>query len=235
MESYLELRESIEDRIEEIENYYELNFDKPNSQYFEKGRMKLKKLLIYEPSAVNEVYIGGNNSKNTALIINENYKNTIESNNDNNNIVNTISESRDENILNKSMKNKINQKKKGKVKFIPLKEKKWKKQHSVEKLRNEKINEEENSELYNKNTFNDLDDKQNNNIYINKQSNLFINKNYNLYGDYKKNNVLNKFIKPKHNKAKEAKNFFIEKDFQMYNGNKSSRSQERSYNDKEYI
>ena len=46
MEIYLDLRDKIEDRIEEIENYYELNFDKPNSQYFEKGRMKLKKLLI---------------------------------------------------------------------------------------------------------------------------------------------------------------------------------------------
>ena len=47
METYLDLREKIEDRIEDIENYYELNFDKPNSQYFEKGRMKLKKLLMF--------------------------------------------------------------------------------------------------------------------------------------------------------------------------------------------
>ena len=30
MEIYLDLRDKIEDRIEEIENYYELNFDKPN-------------------------------------------------------------------------------------------------------------------------------------------------------------------------------------------------------------
>ena len=43
MELYLDLKEKIEERIEEIDNYYELNFDKPNSQYFEKGRMKLKK------------------------------------------------------------------------------------------------------------------------------------------------------------------------------------------------
>ena len=61
METYLELRESIEDRIEEIDNYYELNFDKPNSQYFEKGRMKLKKLLMFEPSSISEMVVGGNN------------------------------------------------------------------------------------------------------------------------------------------------------------------------------
>ena len=63
METYLDLREKIEDRIEDIENYYELNFDKPNSQYFEKGRMKLKKLLMYEPSSISEMNIEINNKK----------------------------------------------------------------------------------------------------------------------------------------------------------------------------
>ena len=49
IESYLELKDSIEDRIEEIENFYEINFDKPYAQHFEKGRIKLKKLLMFEP------------------------------------------------------------------------------------------------------------------------------------------------------------------------------------------
>ena len=65
----MDLREKIEDRIEEIENFYELNFDKPNSQYFEKGRMKLKKLLMYEPSNISEMNVEMNNNKvNMALV-----------------------------------------------------------------------------------------------------------------------------------------------------------------------
>ena len=80
METYLDLREKIEDRIEDIENYYELNFDKPNSQYFEKGRMKLKKLLMFEPSSISEMKMSVNDKQNLALIVNETNKNTIESN-----------------------------------------------------------------------------------------------------------------------------------------------------------
>ena len=234
METYLELRESIEDRIEEIDNYYELNFDKPNSQYFEKGRMKLKKLLMFEPSSISEMVVGGNNQKNYALIVNDSNKNTIESNysyNINNNYEDN------EDILNKSVNLKMEQKKKGKVKFMPLKEKKWKKQNSVEKLKKSKNIEEENNEFYNEITFKKVDDKQkkqNNNIFINKQSNLYINKNYNLYADYKKNSVLNKFIKKKPNYDKKGEKIYIDKNIKIYKDNKSSISQEKSDNSKEY-
>jgi hypothetical protein len=235
MEIYLDLRDKIEDRIEEIENYYELNFDKPNSQYFEKGRMKLKKLLMYEPSAVSEMNLGGNNQKNLALIVNETNKNTIESNFSNNNNINIINYENKEDILNKSMHQNSHRTKKGKVKFIPLKEKKWKKQRSVEEFRPNKKIEEENNEYYKDITFKKLDNKKkNNNIFINKQSNLYINKNYNLYGGYKKNNVLNKFIKQKSDDGKGQKKFYIERNFKIYNQNKSSKSQEKSFNSKEY-
>ena len=131
MDTYEELREKIEDRIEEIENYYEYNFDKPNSKYFEKGRMKLKKLLMYEPSTVNEMYLGENNRKNAVLIINDTNKNTIEDNLSNNYNNDDDNENK-ENLLNKQIHLSSNKKKKVKPKFIPLKEKKWKKNLSAE-------------------------------------------------------------------------------------------------------
>ena len=144
METYLDLREKIEDRIEDIENYYELNFDKPNSQYFEKGRMKLKKLLMFEPSSISEMKMSVNDKQNLALIVNETNKNTIESNY-NNNI--NFDDNKDD-LLNKVYHNNIQQKKKVKMKFIPLKEKKWKKTHSVEKLKSFKDMEEINNKEY---------------------------------------------------------------------------------------
>ena len=136
----MDLREKIEDRIEEIENFYELNFDKPNSQYFEKGRMKLKKLLMYEPSNISEMNVEMNNNKvNMALVVNGTNKNTIESNynNDINNNINNNGEI-SFNILNKTIHKNMNenQTKNRKVKFVPLKEKKWKKNRSVEKIKN---------------------------------------------------------------------------------------------------
>ena len=130
MELYLDLKEKIEERIEEIDNYYELNFDKPNSQYFEKGRMKLKKLLMYEPSSISEMNIEINDKKiKKALVVNETNKNTIESeHNYNNSNYDSINVSQKGEILNKSMieKNNYNKRNKGKMKFMPLKEKKWK-------------------------------------------------------------------------------------------------------------
>ena len=139
----MDLREKIEDRIEEIENFYELNFDKPNSQYFEKGRMKLKKLLMYEPSNISEMNVEMNNNKvNMALVVNGTNKNTIESNynNDINTLNNNINNNGEIsfNILNKTIHKNMNenQTKNRKVKFVPLKEKKWKKNRSVEKIKN---------------------------------------------------------------------------------------------------
>ena len=199
MDTYLELREKIEDRIEEIDNYYELNFDKPNSKYFERGRMKLKKLLMYEPSTVNEMDIGINidinNQRNLALIVNDINKNTNESNlsNNNNNYENK------EEILYKQILFSPNKKKKAKPKFMPLKEKKWKKNRSVEVFEKNKSidNEEEINGHYNKyaSKKNFVKNNNSNNIFINKQSNLFIKNNYNLYGDYKANKFINKYKK----------------------------------------
>ena len=217
METYLDLKDNIEDRIEEIENYYELNFDKPNSQYFEKGRMKLKKLLMFEPSTLKEMYVGGNNPKNLALIVNDNIKKTIESNN---NIIMNNNENK-EDIIDKTINNNYNITKIEKVKFIPLKEKKWKKQQSVEKLRPNTTLEEGNT------TFKKTEDKKNNNIFINKQSNLYINKNYNVHGEYKKNNVLNKYIKKNNIKEGKGKNIYIERNFKRNNPYKISKSQEK--------
>ena len=190
MDTYLELREKIEDRIEEIDNYYEFNFDKPNSKYFEKGRMKLKKLLMYEPSTVNEMYLGENNQKNAVLIINGTNKNTIEDNLSNNYNNDDDDNENKEDILNKQIHLSSNKKKKVKPKFIPLKEKKWKKNLSAEVFyKNKNIDsEEENKKNFHKYASKNSLSKNNkkNNIFINKQSNLYFKNNYNLYGDYKK-------------------------------------------------
>ena len=231
MEIYLDLREKIEDRIEEIGDFYELNFDKPYSQYFEKGRMKLKKLLMFEPSTVSEMRIGGNNQKNFALMINGSNKNTIE---DYNNNINIQMNENKENILNKPIKQNISKKKKGKLKFIPLKEKKWKKNKSFEEIKPNKTIDENN--IYkNKINLKKNFGEQNNHIYINKQSNLYINKNYNLYGEYKKNNVLNKFIKQNTNYIKGKNKSLLEQNFGIYESDNTSGSQEKSFNSKEYI
>ena len=229
MELYLDLKEKIEERIEEIDNYYELNFDKPNSQYFEKGRMKLKKLLMYEPSSISEMNIEINNKKiKKALVVNETNKNTIESeHNYNNSNYDSINVSQKGEILNKSMieKNNYNKRNKGKIKFIPLKEKKWKKTKSIEKSKIDKDDENIyiNSYKYKKT------DVQNNHIYINKQSNLYINKNYNLYPMDKKDNIINKLTK------KSKKNSYIENNYKSNKSSSSINSQDNSFNNYKYI
>lgn len=233
----MDLREKIEDRIEEIENFYELNFDKPNSQYFEKGRMKLKKLLMYEPSNISEMNVEMNNNKvNMALVVNGTNKNTIESNYNNdiktlNNNINNNGEI-SFNILNKTIHKNMNenQTKNRKVKFVPLKEKKWKKNRSVEKIKNSSM------EKYINNNFNNKKSKdmKNNQIYINKQSNVYINKNYNLYPINKKNNVLNKYINKNQKNSRGKNKSYIEHNYNITKESNSSRSQENIFNIKEY-
>ena len=231
MELYLDLKEKIEERIEEIDNYYELNFDKPKSEYFEKGRMKLKKLLMFEPSSISEMNIEINNKKlNKALVVNGTNKNTIESDHSysNSNYDSINSASHNDEILNKSLYEKYNLNKmnKGKMKFIPLKEKKWKKHKSIEKSKNDKDDENIyiNSYKYKK-----INDKQNNHIYINKQSNLYINKNYNLFPMHKKDNILNKLTK------KSKKNSYVEINYKSNKSSSSINSQENSFNNNKYI
>ena len=187
---------------------------------------------MFEPSSISEMKMSVNDKQNLALIVNETNKNTIESNY-NNNI--NFDDNKDD-LLNKVYHNNIQQKKKVKMKFIPLKEKKWKKTHSVEKLKSFKDMEEINNKEYidiNKIKYDDK--KKNNNIFINKQSNLYINKNYNLYGEYKKSNVLNKYIKKNKDISKEKYKSFIERNIKIYKGNSTSKSQDNDYNSKEYI
>ena len=230
----MDLREKIEDRIEEIENFYELNFDKPNSQYFEKGRMKLKKLLMYEPSNISEMNVEMNNNKvNMALVVNGTNKNTIESNYNNyiNNNINNNGEI-SFNILNKTIHKNMNenQTKNRKVKFVPLKEKKWKKNRSVEKIKNSSMEKYTNNNYNNKKS----KDMKNNQIYINKQSNVYINKNYNLYPINKKNNVLNKYINKNQKNSRGKNKSYIEHNYNITKESNSSRSQENIFNIKEY-
>ena len=233
----MDLREKIEDRIEEIENFYELNFDKPNSQYFEKGRMKLKKLLMYEPSNISEMNVEMNNNKvNMALVVNGTNKNTIESNynNDINTLNNNINNNGEIsfNILNKTIHKNMNenQTKNRKVKFVPLKEKKWKKNRSVEKIKNSSMDKYINNNYNNKKS----KDMKNNQIYINKQSNVYINKNYNLYPINKKNNVLNKYINKNQKNSRGKNKSYIEHNYNITKESNSSRSQENIFNIKEY-
>jgi hypothetical protein len=64
-EEFIELRYSIENRIEELEDFFEDNFDNEFIFYFERGRYKLKKLLMYEPNLLDEI----NNGKNMKAFI----------------------------------------------------------------------------------------------------------------------------------------------------------------------
>ena len=64
-DEFIELRHSIENRIEELEDFFEDNFDNEFIFYFERGRYKLKKLLMYEPNLLDEI----NNGKNMKAFI----------------------------------------------------------------------------------------------------------------------------------------------------------------------
>ena len=57
------MRQSIQYRIQEIDKFFELNFDKPYVFNFENGRIKLKKLLMYEPEIITEIDDNNNNNK----------------------------------------------------------------------------------------------------------------------------------------------------------------------------
>ena len=52
---YISLKESIQNRISQIDSFYELNFDQDYINNFEIGRIKLKKLLMYEPETISEI------------------------------------------------------------------------------------------------------------------------------------------------------------------------------------
>ena len=205
IESFLELRESIEDRIEEIENFYEMNFDQPYVQHFEKGRIKLKKLLMFEPFSINEIQVNNNNynnkkskviknTKSNAYEINHVEKNTIETNYDNPNMGNEYMFMDFGDKTNKTKKT-IRYPRKEKLEFIPLDVKRKNNVHSMEKLKvpkNMKINSYMNNTRNIK--YKDVDD---NNIYL-EEINNYNRRQNKIPNEYKRyNNVINKYKKQK--------------------------------------
>ena len=70
-EEFNSLRESIKKRIDDLDAFFEDNFDNEFITYFEKGRIKLKKIIQYEPNLINEID-NGNNMK--AFILGQNSK-----------------------------------------------------------------------------------------------------------------------------------------------------------------
>ena len=105
-----ELRNSITLRIEEIDNFFEQNFDKPFIFNFEKGRIRLKKLLMYEPELLNQFENGKNlNGMNFGIKNNNDINNSqnyekfdINNNNEINKDINNLNE------ISLSSKRKIN-------------------------------------------------------------------------------------------------------------------------------
>ena len=205
IESFLELRESIEDRIEEIENFYEMNFDQPYVQHFEKGRIKLKKLLMFEPFSINEIQVNNNNynnkkskviknTKSNAYEINHVEKNTIETNYDNPNMGNEYMFMDFGDKTNKTKKT-IRYPRKEKPEFIPLDVKRKNNVHSMEKLKvpkNMKINSYMNNTRNIK--YKDVDD---NNIYLEEINNYNRRQNKIPNENKRYNNVINKYKKQK--------------------------------------
>ena len=205
IESFLELRESIEDRIEEIENFYEMNFDQPYVQHFEKGRIKLKKLLMFEPFSINEIQVNNNNynnkkskviknTKSNAYEINHVEKNTIETNYDNPNMGNEYMFMDFGDKTNKTKKT-IRYPRKEKLEFIPLDVKRKNNVHSMEKLKvpkNMKINSYMNNTRNIK--YKDVDE---NNIYL-EEINNYNRRQTKIPNENKRyNNVINKYKKQK--------------------------------------
>ena len=62
------MRQSIQNRIHEIDKFFELNFDKPYVFNFENGRIKLKKLLMYEPEIITKIADDNINNNNKCVV-----------------------------------------------------------------------------------------------------------------------------------------------------------------------
>ena len=65
------MRESIKKRIDDLDIFFEDNFDNEFISHFERGRYKLKKLIQYEPNLIDEIDNGINMK---AFILNPNSK-----------------------------------------------------------------------------------------------------------------------------------------------------------------
>ena len=70
-EIFNSLRESIKKRIDDLDIFFEDNFDNEFISHFERGRYKLKKLIQYEPNLIDEIDNGINMK---AFILNPNSK-----------------------------------------------------------------------------------------------------------------------------------------------------------------
>lgn len=201
---YLDLKQSIEERIEEIETFYEMNFDQPYAQHFEKGRIKLKKLLMFEPFAINEIPVMNNTNKinnknkgrkNNVYEINGTsglYTNTIDTNFTNFKMGNDFS-------MGGTMTNKTKKPdKRQNISFIPVEVKKKNNNRSMEKIKNfNNSNYTINTNKSRNKKYNDVD-VNNKDMYLKDQINNNNQKKYDLPNMLRKNNnVLNKFKKPK--------------------------------------
>jgi len=113
-----ELRNSITLRIEEIDKFFEQNFDKPFIFNFEKGRIRLKKLLMYEPELFNKFDNGKNingmafgqtiSNNNDINNNSQNYENYVMTNNNNNNNINKNESTLNEDKISLSSKRNFN-------------------------------------------------------------------------------------------------------------------------------
>ena len=182
-----------------------MNFDQPYVQHFEKGRIKLKKLLMFEPFSINEIQVNNNNynnkkskviknTKSNAYEINHVEKNTIETNYDNPNMGNEYMFMDFGDKTNKTKKT-IRYPRKEKLEFIPLDVKRKNNVHSMEKLKvpkNIKINSYMNNTRSIK--YKDVDD---NNIYLEEINNYNRRQNKIPNENKRYNNVINKYKKQK--------------------------------------
>ena len=166
-----ELRNSITLRIEEIDKFFEQNFDKPFIFNFEKGRIRLKKLLMYEPELFNKIdnkkNINGmafgqtiNNNNNDINNISQNYEKFLITNNNNNN------------DFNKDDNNSLNEAK------ISL---------SSKRNCNKSVEKDFNN---NNNNINNNNNNNNNLTTRFKEKNLNLYENYNNFNKKKKNNKI---------------------------------------------
>ena len=77
LEEYLKFKENIKERIEEIEMFYESHFDEPFVLNYEKGIIKLKKILIEnKPNFTDDInkYISNIKNKTKKNLNNSNQK-----------------------------------------------------------------------------------------------------------------------------------------------------------------
>ena len=178
LEIYITYKESIEKRIEEIESFYESNFDEPFVLNYQKGIIQLKKLLIEnKPNCINYIdkYISFINNKSLKNLYNNNsnqnisqisngikeYKtNNNDSSNNNTNIINNSGSILNNNIFNNKLLLRFKQKEKD-LKYFESYQELKKEQELNDNLINNNIvnnNSSEKEESENTDNVNDIND-----------------------------------------------------------------------------